>query len=272
MKRLLKNEQAYPPVGDIVAFRTSGNPANPPLLLLHGYMVDGRMYDPLVEYMEEEFFVIQPDHRGYGQSASMEGPYTVEQMALDMVKLLNHLHIEKVNLMGYSKGGLIAQKLTLQYPDRVNAISLAVTFAHKVVSPLERMQKRFLPSVIKRIGAEGMSRMMYDSIAGGMNFKPHEVRAFKKMLANCRDDVLLQTGFSLFKFDSREELHKIEQPALIIGGAEDFVVPVHHSKILKEGIPNAKLKVFERAGHGMIFTHTEKLARFTKNFFRKHNE
>jgi pimeloyl-ACP methyl ester carboxylesterase len=181
--------------------------------------------------------------------------------------VLDDLHLEQVHLLGYSKGGLVTQYLAHHARQRLLSIALTVTFSYKMLTPLERMQRNFLPSVIKRLGAKGMSRMMYDGIAGGVNMNLTDFTAFKRMLADCRDDVLLQAGHSLFKFDSRDWLPGFTTPTLVIGGTDDIVVPIHHPRYLAANIPGAQLKILERAGHGMVYTHTQRLAGFVRNFF-----
>jgi pimeloyl-ACP methyl ester carboxylesterase len=239
----------------------------PTLVLIHGYMANRLMFDPVIGDLAQHFRTVVLDNRGFGLSAHLEGPYTVEQFATDAVGVLDDLGVRDAHVLGYSMGGLIAQEMALRHPQRVDKLALTVTFSYKQMTALERMQRNFLPTVIKRLGGKGLSRAMYDGIAGGVNMDPRDFAAFKKMLAECRDDVLLQAGHSLFKFDSRDHLYKIQHPTLVLGAQDDIVVPVHHARYLAQNLPNANLKVLERGGHGAIYTHTHKLLRHIKHHF-----
>jgi pimeloyl-ACP methyl ester carboxylesterase len=83
--------------------------AGPPLLLVHGALVTGAMFDPLVPYLAGRFDLIIPDLRGHGASADLPPPYTVERHAVDLTALIEDLGIERLSVLGCSQGGAVAQ-------------------------------------------------------------------------------------------------------------------------------------------------------------------
>jgi 3-oxoadipate enol-lactonase len=87
--------------------------SGPPLLLVHGVMITGEMFAPVVEHFAMQHRVIVPDLRGHGRSRDLPLPYTVPQLASDLARLLDHLDIDSAAVLGYSQGGAIAQQLAL---------------------------------------------------------------------------------------------------------------------------------------------------------------
>src|SRR5262245_43649267 len=83
----------------------------PPLLLIHGLMVTGEMFAPIVPDLAKHHRLIMPDLRGSGKSRHLPPPYTVRQQAADVAHLLDHLGIAAADVLGYSQGGPVAQQL-----------------------------------------------------------------------------------------------------------------------------------------------------------------
>ena len=90
--------------------------SGPALLLVHGLMVSGEIFEPLIEHFAIRHRLIVPDLRGHGRSRGLPPPYTAAQLASDLAHLLDHLNIESTAMLGYSAGGTIAQQLVLDYP------------------------------------------------------------------------------------------------------------------------------------------------------------
>ncbi|MFW5659132.1 MAG: alpha/beta fold hydrolase [Bacteroidota bacterium] len=257
--------------GHMIHYEKYGS-SGPVIVLVHGYMVTGRMFDPIIDELSQEFRLIVVDNRGFGGSKDLEGPYTIEQMAADVIHVINHEGLDRVHLVGYSKGGTIAQLVAKQHPERLKSLTLTVTFAYKALSSLERMQRQFLPTLVKRVGAKGVSRLMFDGLVGGLNLPLKDFRNLKRMVASNRDDVLIHVGMDLFKFDSRDWLKEITTPTQVIGGMQDIMVPLHHQRMLAGSIPGASLKLYSDAGHGLILSHREPYAERIRAFVIKHEE
>ncbi len=86
--------------------------SGPPLLLVHGLMATGEMFEPVTGQLASDHHLIIPDLRGHGQSRRLPPPYTPTQMASDLACLLDHLGIESAAVLGDSMGGAIAQQFT----------------------------------------------------------------------------------------------------------------------------------------------------------------
>lgn len=113
-----------------------------PVILIHGLFSSGRVNWELpgaTRLLSEKYQVITLDCRGHGQSdkPTAEGAYGVN-MVEDVVRLMDHLGIQKARVAGYSMGGMIAMKLTVMHPDRVNRLVLCGMGWHKAGAPMNR--------------------------------------------------------------------------------------------------------------------------------------
>jgi pimeloyl-ACP methyl ester carboxylesterase len=232
-----------------------------PLLLLHGLMASGLMFDPLVELLRDDFRLVIPDLRGHGQSGAMSGPYDVSALAGDLEAVLGDAGCARANVLGYSHGGAVAQELARAQPQAVAKLFLVCTYACNVatlreyveglamVSLLSVVSPRTVADVMLRLGRSSMPGMTEEKIARMTDIIGANDR--QKMRAAAK---------GLLTFDSRPWLKDISVPALVVAGAQDAGVPAHHFMALMFGIPGALGTVVQGAGHTLLWTHTEELA------------
>jgi len=252
-----------------LAYLDSGG-AGPPLLLIHGLMVSGAMYEPVLPALTRHYRVIVPDLRGHGHSGALSGPYRVEQLAGDMVQLLNDLQIDAVNVLGYSQGGAVAQQFAHDYPKRVRRLVLACTFAYNMLSRRERLEGMLAPWLVRILGVRRMGRLAIDN-GGGQRVPPETAHWLEEIIA-ANDKVRMVAAVEAMKaFDSRSWLHPITSPTLVIAGAQDEAVPFAHAQMLVQGIPGAQLRVVDGAGHFLIFTHTDIFVQAVEAFLASAN-
>src|SRR5437763_2385973 len=117
------------PVPSATALFVEQSGAGPALLLIHGLMVSGAMYQPVLPSLATHYRVIVPDLRGHGRSGALPEPYSVEQLARDLAQLLDDLQVDAAHILGYSQGGAVAQQFARDYPKRVRGLVLGCTFA-----------------------------------------------------------------------------------------------------------------------------------------------
>jgi pimeloyl-ACP methyl ester carboxylesterase len=116
----------------------------PPLLLVHGLMVTGDMFAPVVDRFAATHRVIIPDLRGHGRSRALP-PYTARRLAADLAESLQQLGVDSAAVLGYSQGGAIAQQLALDSPTQCSHLILACTYAFNMATPREQMEGRHMP-------------------------------------------------------------------------------------------------------------------------------
>lgn len=108
-----------------------GQADNPPVLMLHGHPGSGECMTVFAEALQDRFWVIAPDLRGYGQSRTST-PFVMEDHLTDLERVLHHLNIDRFLVLGWSLGGILALELALRYPHRVQGIILVASAARPV--------------------------------------------------------------------------------------------------------------------------------------------
>src|SRR6187431_1093754 len=108
---------------DIHYLRTGGN--KPPVVLLHGLMTSGACWTPLARVLEEDFDVIMPDARGHGNSSAPDHGYQYDNLAADVIGLIDTLNLTPPVLLGHSMGGMTAAVVASRNPKRLKGLVLA---------------------------------------------------------------------------------------------------------------------------------------------------
>lgn len=124
-----------------------------PIVLLHGYCGSSEYWDKVVPLLSDKYRVIVPDLRGHGHSDAPLGAYSIEQMADDVMKLLDELKIDKVTLFGHSLGGYITLSFTQRYASRLNGFGLI----HSTGFPDSDEAKEKRLNAISTIQSEGIT-------------------------------------------------------------------------------------------------------------------
>lgn len=226
-----------------------------PTLLLHPYLVPGRLYDQLVEpWLHSHTFYV-PDYPGYGDNGQMEGPYTLQRYATWVAHQLQQL--PPMPCLGYSMGGVVAQLLVAMQPESITRLVLACTFAHKPQTLTEKAQKLAFAPLVQRLGGRGLAGVMYSELRKSVSPTKFDTRQLRLLVAANRTDVITRNAEEIFGVDTRTLLPHIQQPTLVIAGAKDWVIPAHHTRQLAERIPHAQLLTIPDAAHFLPFTHRE---------------
>ena len=251
-----------PASSELLSFTERGS--GPPLLLVHGLMVTGEMFDPVVERFAAEHRLIVPDLRGHGRSRRLPPPYTTRQLAADLSRLLDHLGIDSAAVLGYSQGGAIAQQLVLDYPTRCNRLVLGCTYACNMATPREQVEGHLLPFLVRVLGPQRFARF---AVSQGAKELDKERADWLVGLMGDQDRRLMVSAWEeTMAFDSRKRLAEIACPTLVVAGSDDQAVPMHHARMLHQGIRGSKLVVIAGARHTLIWTHPDELVRGTEEF------
>jgi 3-oxoadipate enol-lactonase len=249
-------------------FQQSGE--GTPLLLVHGLMVSGAMYQPVLPALAAHHRLIVPDLRGHGRSGALPGPYAVEQLAEDLVQILDDLQVDAVDILGYSQGGAVAQQFAHDYPNRVRGLVLACTYAYNMLSPRERVEGVLSPWLVRVLGLRRLAALAANA-GGGPHLSPDTARWFQDLLAANDAGRMIAALEALKAFDSRPWLHEIACPTLVIAGTDDSAVPLPHARMLSNGIPGAQLRPVDGAGHTLLFTHTDAFVQAVEAFLASVN-
>lgn len=242
-------------------FRVTGT--GRPLVLLHGLLSSGDVYDDVTPLFEERYQVVVPDLRGHGRSGDMSGPYDVTGLAEDLPDLLDVLGVESAVILGQSHGGPVAQQVARTCPDRVDALVLVCTYAHNTATWRERAEGMLLTGLVATIGPSGVARLIVregKSPGGGPDGSAEHAAWLRGVMAANSRRPMLGAVRGMRTFDSRPWLSSISAPALVVAGADDKAVPEHHLETLQAGLRSAETRVVPGAGHSLIWTHEKELA------------
>ena len=235
-----------------------------PLLLLHGLLVSGAMFDPLIELLRDRFRLLIPDLRGHGKSGNLAGPYDVAALAADVVTVLAEAGFERCAVMGYSHGGAVAQQLARTRPAVVSKLILTCTYACNASTLSERLEDGVLLTLLRFLSPGMIAKLVVrpskPKPTGAIGLTREQAEWAQSLLAANRTRAMRGAARGLFTFDSRPWLKHIQAPTLVIGGTHDKAVPRHHFDTLVSGIPGAVGRSVDRASHALAWTHTRELA------------
>jgi 3-oxoadipate enol-lactonase len=242
------------------------------VLMIHGFAVRGDMFNPILRHYLDDFRVVLPDLRGFARSSHVRGPIAIRDHAADMVRLLDKLDIAQAHIIGYSMGGLVAQQLAIEYPDRVKALVLGCSWSYKSQTPGEMMLEILTPIMFRGVGAQRALDFVYDNVAQCMGLlkDPKLAAWYREAMTSTPDHRLADGARELYHYDSRAKLRHIKAPALVVAGDADQVVPYYHAEHLARMIRTSELHTFEGAGHGLIFSQPDRFAAISKEFLQHH--
>ena len=212
----------------------------PALLLLHGGAGNGMQFSRQIPAFEKRFRLVVPDACAQGRSTDRPGPLTYHAMAEDMVVLMDQLHIERADVMGWSDGGIVGLDLAIHHPRRVgHLVTFGANFSPDGLNPAD---VAWNDTATAASFGPGMQRG-YEKLAPDPS---HYQQAMTKIIAMWRT----QPRFT------PAELGSIRARTLIAAGEHD-VVRREHSEELARAIPGARLWIVPGASHGAMIEKPE---------------
>ncbi len=225
-----------------------------PLVLLHAFPLDARMWNAVREPLASHLRVITPDQRGLGRSPLPESGRepSLEDAARDVVALLDRLELDRVVLGGCSMGGYLAMAVLRLAPERVGGLVLIDTKA--TPDTPEAAQSRL--DVAKRVDDEGIEGWLAEANLPNLlaestrTTRPDVVETVREIIESQPPAGISWTALALrTRPDSVELLRESGVPALIIVGEEDPITPVAAASAMAEVLDGATLVVLPGAGH-----------------------
>ncbi|MBP7999864.1 MAG: alpha/beta fold hydrolase [Chloroflexi bacterium] len=223
-----------------------------PILLIHGFPLTSSMWEPQLLALADVSRLIAPDLRGHGNTTATPAPYTMEQLAVDCVNLLDDIGINRpFVVMGLSMGGYIAFEVFRQYPGMVAGLILAGT---KATADTEEGQKArdAAATLVHEQGVTALVEQMLPKLLAPSAYQENSdlvdfVR--EMMLETSVEGALGAIAAMRGRIDSTPTLADIDVPTLILHGADDQIIPLSESQAMHQGIANAQLVIIPRAGH-----------------------
>ena len=225
----------------------------PVVVLLHGFPLDLTMWDVQRATLGSMYRVIAPDLRGHGRSAAPDGIYPIDDMADDVVELLDSLRIaEPVVLGGLSMGGYIALSIAARYPKRLRGLILMNTRAAADTPETAKIREELAREVEESGSVLPIVTTMLPRLFSPItqSRRPELVAQVRQVMENTspRGAAGAMRGLAA-RPDRTADLARITLPALVMTGSEDALIPPDESRTMASAMPNAELVVIPEAGH-----------------------
>ncbi|MFD9041823.1 alpha/beta fold hydrolase [Streptomyces bottropensis] len=211
-----------------------------PLVFVHGWTANRHRWDHQVAHFSGKRRVIRLDLRGHGESRG-PGVRTIEELARDVLALLDHLEVERFVLVGHSMGGMISQTITLAHPERVERLVLVnsigrMTYSRGLLMAVSTRVpfKLFVAANIQRAFAPGHPR--------------EEIRSYIRASAATPREVVMTLYGAMRAFDVLDRLGEISTPTLLVHGYHDIQLPVSQMLRMAKACQDAEVRILD-AGH-----------------------
>ncbi len=253
--------------GTKISYEVRGN--GPPLMLCHGLLGDGSLWDQMTGQLEKNFTLIIPDLRGQRHS-STETPFTLWDSADDLMAILDAEKITQTQAIGFSMGGMAVLRMAIKYPARVSALGLISTAAGqepakslkkhlrsasiiRLFGPL-RIFESFSKDFMFRQGFEESHPIQFEAVMKSMRCQNKRSAAHAMIAVYCRDSVI-------------PFLKQITAPTIIVVGTKDKSTPVKCSEEMARHLPHSKFFTIEGAGHMLPTECPQELVEHIVKFF-----
>ena len=191
-----------------------------PIILLHGGLGSGEMFGPVMPMLAERHQVIAVDLQGHGRTADIDRPIDPRLMAGDIAALIDHLRLDKPDVVGYSLGGGVALQTAAQYPAKVRRL---VMVSANVRTDAIYAEMRAQQGQVNAAAAEFMKDTPMYQLYQRVAPRPED---FPRLLS--------KIGESMSKdFDFTDEVRGLQMPTLVVAADADMAPPSHYVEVFK---------------------------------------
>jgi len=264
-------------------YTASGDPANLPLIMIHGWLSHRGVWRTTVPALQDRFYCIAVDLLGFGDNEKpKDGDYRISTQAQRIVTLADELGFHKFNLIGHSMGGQIAIHVAAltarERVERLIAVGSVVTgrLAPRVenfIGPLSRFGPRF-PALYDFMGGWSEKYRWYANFIFrpwfyDMNFAPFESWKIDRRMASQRSMMYSAAAAydSLTTTNLKDRLAHIRARTLVLSGKQDGTVPVGEAHLLAEQIKGSQLVIYDLCGHFSMLEKTDAYLATLNAFF-----
>lgn len=236
-------------------------------LFINSLGTDFRIWDDVVEILQDEGNILLYDKRGHGLSDTNDHTHGLEDYLSDVLALLNHVSINKCIVVGLSVGGMIAQLIAYHHPDKIDKLILCDTRSRIA-------DKTFWNSRIQQVELKGLANIS-DSIMQRWFPKsfhltfPEKIVGYKNMLERCSPLGYIQTCAAIRDADLTAKSMEIKHPPLCIVGSEDLSTTPAEVKELSGLIAGSSYEVIEGSGHLPCVDNPAALSKLISDFINK---
>lgn len=249
--------------GRTLVWECAGPPGAPSVVLLHGVTMTAELgWSPIIRRLGMSYHVVAPDLRGHGSGIPCRSGFSLEDCADDIAGLIGALDLDRVIVVGYSMGGMVAQLVWRRHRALVAGLVLCATARNVRGSPLEKFMSMTLPAIRSTMwwnpaAQLATSQLLGSSVVGHI----HDPRT-RAWAGAQLDRTSLSTALSAVQaasdFTSHRWIGELDVPTAVVITTQDRLVPVSRQRRLAAAIPRAV--VVEVAGdHGVCVKDPDKL-------------
>lgn len=234
--------------GCTLHFWTHGPEDAPVVVLSHGATLDHESWAPQVPALSQHYRVITWDMRGQGLSLPLEGKFTMERGAKDLLAILDHLGIKKAALVGLSLGSYVSQRFLHDYPERVAALASfdATSLTSFVMSPFMRWMLS-ISDIILNLYPE---KTLVETIAKGSAMEPATRDYIRRVVGRLDKRTIIDIWSAVQTGLAHDPNYREPVPLMIAIGEKDTVGLTAKGALEWAGLrPEARYEVILGAGH-----------------------
>jgi 3-oxoadipate enol-lactonase len=206
-----------------------------------------RMWDAQLIDLQQRFRVIRYDTRGHGDSPVPQGPYTIDDLADDLVALLDRLDVRRAHIVGLSLGGMTAMRVAARNPERVDRLVLLCTGAQLL--PASAWTQR--AAIVRSDGTVAVAPAVVERwfTVDYLDAHPDIRASSEEMIASTPAEGYAACCEAIASLDLRDDLALIRAPTLAIAGADDPATPPAALQQITTGVRDGRLLVVPHAAH-----------------------
>ena len=253
-----------------IAYNEYGN--GDPLIMIMGYSGTMDMWDPrVIQALAKQYRVITFDNRGMGHSTSSDREYTIQLFASDTAGLMDALEIKKAYVLGFSMGTIIAQELTLDYPEKVDKLILyAADPGGKEKIPPAQKDIEALQNTTGTAKERGERLFLEMFPEAWLKQNPDPSQYFPKVTSmSPAENVKRQWKAMEMWNGSYNRLSSLTQPLLLITGDQDILTPPGNSLVIAEKVPASWVVRIRGGGHGVMYQYPDEFSAIVLIFLKE---
>src|SRR5438132_543011 len=225
-----------------------------PLLLIPGLGATCRLWDPIVPELAQHFTLIMRDTRGMGLSKAKKKPRTLADYSADYAELLDFLNVDQSHVLGLSLGGIAAQRLAIDHPQKIKRLIL-MSCADRFAPYLLRITA-LLGHSLRRFPRMLFLQTMELLATAPLYLDEHADEIDRVMKEKCNDPVPKSATATQLRCLLRSEVapadYRITSPTLVVAGEYDALIPSCYAKIMSNKIPGSHFVLLKGAGHNPL--------------------
>lgn len=246
------------------AYRSYGKESGIPVIYLNHLAAVLDNCDPRVmDGIAAQHQIISFDYRGVGASSGIS-PETIQAMAVDTIVFIKKLGFQKVDLLGFSLGGMVSQEIVLQEPQLVNKIILAGT-GPRGGEGMNKVSKITYYDILRGYFTfkDPKLYLFFTKTANGNNAARQFLKRIKERTVNRDTEISISTmnkqlkAIHAWSLEKPADLSQIKHRIFVVNGDNDRMIPTTNSYDMAKRFPNAELIIYTDSGHGGIFQNHE---------------